>query len=84
MIQRWVYKFTLLVECGIKKRRMAVGTSWRMDKTYIKVKGEWLGFKSFESASRTLIGIEIVRMIKKEQIAFPRATYFKTFCSLAA
>ena len=176
-IQRWVYKFTPLIEAGFKKRRKTVGHSWRMDETYIKVKGEWmylyravdkegktvdflltrrrnklaahkfllkaisingcpkvinidksgankeairtynkrcfkkirirqckylnnrveqdhrfikwriqnmLGFKSFESASRTLTGIEIVRMIKKEQVAFPMTTCFKTFCSLAA
>ncbi|MDB6151546.1 MAG: family transposase [Chthoniobacter sp.] len=43
-----------------------------------------LGFKSFESASRTLTGIEIVRMITKEQVTFPKVNYFKTFCSLAA
>ena len=42
-----------------------------------------LGFKDFESASRTLSGIEIVRMIRKEQLYFPVATYYKTFCSLA-
>ena len=41
-IQRWVYKFTPLIECGIKKRRRPIGTSWRMDETYIKVKGEWM------------------------------------------
>ena len=176
-IQRWVYKFTPLIEGKFKKRRKTVGNSWRMDETYIKVKGEWmylyravdkegntvdflltrrrsklaahkfllkaisnngcpkvitidksgankeairtynkrcfkrvrirqckylnnrveqdhrfikwriqnmLGFKNFESASRILTGIEIVRMIKKEQVSFPMATYFKTFCSLAA
>jgi putative transposase len=175
-IQRWVYKFTPLIEAGLKKRRKEVGNSWRMDETYIKIKGEWmylyravdkkgntvdflltrrrsklaahkfllkaisnngcpkvinidksgankeairtynnrclkkirirqckylnnrvegdhrfikwriqnmLGFKSFESASRTLTGIEIVRMIKKEQVSFPVATCYKTFCSLA-
>jgi transposase-like protein len=27
-----------------------------------------LGFKNFESASRTLTGIEMVRMIKKGQV----------------
>jgi putative transposase len=43
-----------------------------------------LGFKSFELASRTLTGIEILRMIKKEQVTFPEVTYFKTFYSLAA
>jgi len=43
-----------------------------------------LGFKSFELASRTLTGIEIVRMIKEEQVTSPGGTYFKTFCSMAA
>ena len=43
-----------------------------------------LGFKDFESASRTLTGIEMVRMIRKEQVTFPMMTYFKTFCSMAA
>ena len=43
-IQRWVFKFTPVVEAGLKKRRKPVGNSWRMDETYIKVKGEWLYF----------------------------------------
>jgi putative transposase len=43
-----------------------------------------LGFKSFESASRTLIGIEMVRMIKKGQVTFPTATTYRTFCTLTA
>ena len=41
-IQRWVYKFSPLIEAGLKKRRRVVGKSWRMDETYIKVKGEWM------------------------------------------
>ena len=40
-IQRWVYKFAPLVEMQMKKRKVQVGGSWRMDKTYIKIKGEW-------------------------------------------
>jgi putative transposase len=44
---------------------------------------QMLGFKNFESASRTLAGIEITRMIKKEQVVSPMATSYKTFCSLA-
>ena len=176
-IQRWIYKFTPLMETNLIKRRKPVGNNWRMDETYIKVKGEWmylyravdkdgntidflltkkrnkyaahkflvkaindngcpkvinidrsgankeaiktynkrsfkririrqckylnnrvegdhrfikwrtqqmLGFKNFESASRTLAGIEIVRMIKKEQVTSPLATSYQTFCSLAA
>ena len=41
-IQRWVYKFTPLMEKSFRKRKKAVGNSWRMDETYIKVKGAWM------------------------------------------
>jgi len=40
-IQRWVYKFTPFIELEMKKRKGRVGTSWRLDETYIKVKGIW-------------------------------------------
>ena len=42
------------------------------------------GFKEFESAQRTLAGIEVVNIIRKGQIADSSTTSFKTFCSLAA
>ena len=42
------------------------------------------GFKEFESAQRTLAGIEVVNIIRKGQIADSRKTTFKTFCSLTA
>ena len=178
-IQRWVFKFSPEVEKNMNKRKRQVGSSWRMDETYIKVggKGRYLyravdkfgntvdflltkrrmkgsaqkflnkaignnskprvinidksganksgirsinrelltvkkikirqckylnniveqdhrnikrrisidtGFKEFESAQRTLAGIEVVNIIRKGQIADSRKTTFKTFCSLAA
>ena len=43
-----------------------------------------LGFKEFESAKRTLVGIEIAHMIKKEQLISNRKLVFKSFLSLAA
>lgn len=42
------------------------------------------GFKEFESAQRTLAGIEVVNIIMKNQVIDSKATYFKTFVSLAA
>ncbi|MFT6244766.1 MAG: putative transposase [Crocinitomicaceae bacterium] len=42
------------------------------------------GFKEFESAQRTLAGVKVVNIIKKDQIADSRKATFKTFCSLAA
>jgi putative transposase len=42
------------------------------------------GFKEFESAQRTLAGIEIINIIRKNQIADSRSNWFATFKSLAA
>jgi len=178
-IQRWVFKFSKEVEKNMHKRKKQVCDSWRMDETYIKVKGRDMylyravdkygntvdflltrrrqkmsaqkffnkaignngkprivnidksgsnssailtvnkrslstkkikirkvkylnniieqdhrrikrririmtGFKGFESAQRTLSGIEVVSIIKKDQIINPCSTSFKTFCSLVA
>ena len=38
---RWVHKFTPLIDQKIRRRKRSVSGSWRMDETYIKVKGEW-------------------------------------------
>ena len=40
-IQRWVFKLSPLIEKKFRKRKESVGTRWRVDETYIKVKGEW-------------------------------------------
>ena len=42
------------------------------------------GFKEFESAQRTLAGIEIVNIIRKNQVIDSKSTHFKTFVSLVA
>ena len=178
-IQRWVFKFSKEVEKNMHKRKKQVCDSWRMDETYIKVKGREMflyravdkygnsvdflltkrrqkmsaqkffnkaignngkrriinidksganssailtvnkrslsskkikirkvkylnnilekdyrrikrrikimtGLKEFESAQRTLSGIEVVSIIKKDQIINPCSASFKTFCSLVA
>jgi len=40
-VQRWVVKYTPILEVEFRKKKKAVGTSWRMDETYIEVKGIW-------------------------------------------
>jgi putative transposase len=40
-LQRWVEAFIPLIEAQVKRRKKTVNGSWRMDETYIKVKGEW-------------------------------------------
>jgi transposase-like protein len=40
-IQRWVVKYSPLLEAAFHCRKHPVWVSWRMDETYIKVKGQW-------------------------------------------
>ena len=40
-IQRWVVKYSPLLEEAFHRRKRPVWVSWRMDETYIKVKGAW-------------------------------------------
>lgn len=40
-LYRWLLAFSPLLEQEFKKRKRPVGNSWRMDETYIKIKGVW-------------------------------------------
>src|SRR5262245_57364317 len=40
-IQRWVVKYSPLLEEAFHRRKRSVWVSWRMDETYMKVKGQW-------------------------------------------
>jgi putative transposase len=176
-IQRWVFKFSPVIERRLRLKKKKVGLRWRLDETYIKVKGQWcylyravdrdgnsvdflltkrrqrmsaqsfliraikhngvpelinidksgsnisaikvynkrtrskieirqckylnniveqdhrhvkkrivqgLGFKEFESARRTINGVELVHMIGKGQFLGQAGSRFKTFIKLVA
>ena len=40
-INRWAIRFLPLLEKVFRKHKRPVGGSWRMDKTYIKIKSAW-------------------------------------------
>src|SRR5215470_5647209 len=40
-IQRWVVKYSPQLAAAFHRRKRPVWVSWRMDETYIKVKGQW-------------------------------------------
>ena len=40
-INRWVVSYSPKLEKNFRKKKLSVGSSWRMDETYIKVKGQW-------------------------------------------
>jgi putative transposase len=41
-IQRWVEKFTSLLDVRFRARKADVNASWCMDETYIRVNGKWV------------------------------------------
>jgi putative transposase len=40
-INRWVLKYAPQLEAAFHCRKRPVWLSWRMDETYIKIKGQW-------------------------------------------
>lgn len=40
-VNRWVLKYAPQLEASARKHRKQVVKSWRLDETYIKVKGKW-------------------------------------------
>jgi putative transposase len=40
-LNRWVVKYVPLLDQQFRARKRPVGASWRLDETYVKVKGSW-------------------------------------------
>jgi len=40
-LNRWVIKYAPEIEKQFRHRQRAVGRSWRLDETYVKIKGQW-------------------------------------------
>jgi transposase-like protein len=54
-IMRWVLKFVPVFEQRWRKYARPVGHSWRVDETYIKVKGEWKYlYRAVDKAGQTV------------------------------
>ncbi|MEP3034730.1 MAG: IS6 family transposase, partial [Pseudoruegeria sp.] len=41
-LNRWVVKFSPLIAANAQARKKPTASSWRMDETYIKVRGKWV------------------------------------------
>src|SRR3954452_20714877 len=40
-VHRWALKLLPMLEKAFRRGKRAVGSSWRMDEMYIRVRGEW-------------------------------------------
>src|SRR5438309_6235546 len=54
-IQRWVVKYSPQLEEALHRRKRPVWVSWRMDETYIRVKGQWYYlYRAVEKTGQTI------------------------------
>jgi transposase-like protein len=54
-IQRWVVRYSPPLEAEFHRRKQPVGRSWRLDETYIRVKGEWRYFyRAIDKTGQTI------------------------------
>jgi len=54
-VHRWVIKLVPLFEKSFRKHKRPVSKSWRMDESYIKVKGSWKYlYRAVDKAGNTL------------------------------
>ncbi|MGB5558173.1 MAG: IS6 family transposase [Paracoccaceae bacterium] len=71
-IYRWVQKFTPQLEAAFRKgRKRPVGSSWRMDETYIKIKGCWKYlYRAVDKAGQTIDFLLTAQRDKKAALRF--------------
>jgi|TARA_B110000902_G_scaffold166201_1_gene189735 putative transposase len=54
-LNRWVVKYAPLVAANAQAMKRPTGVSWRMDETYIKVKGKWTYYyRAIDKLGKTL------------------------------
>ena len=58
-LNRWVLKYTPVLDQVFRQRKRPVGASWRMDETYISVKGQW----KYLSATRSRLWKLFARLV---------------------
>jgi putative transposase len=54
-LQRWLIRFVPLIDKEVRKRKRPIGSSWRMDETYIKINGKWVYlYRAVDSCGNTI------------------------------
>jgi putative transposase len=54
-INRWVLKYSPQLEAAFHRRKQPVWTSWRLDETYIRVRGQWhYLYRAVDKAGHTI------------------------------
>lgn len=54
-LHRWLIRLVPLLDKAVRRHKRTVGSRWRMDETYIKVKGQWKYlYRAVDTAGQTI------------------------------
>ena len=69
-IHRWILRLMPVLERTFHQRKRVVGTSWRMDETYVKVGGQWKYlYRAVDKAGKT---VDFLLTAKRDRAAAQR------------
>jgi putative transposase len=75
-LNRWVLKYAPLLEREFHARKRSVGRSWRMDETYVKVKGVWKYlYRAVDKAGATVDFLLTAKRDHKAALRFLRKAF---------
>jgi transposase-like protein len=69
-VHRWVIKMVPLLEKAFRRHKLPVGKSWRMDETYVRVKGQWKYL--YRAVDKTGKTIDFLFRTKRDKVAARR------------
>ena len=70
-LNRWVIKYTPALDKAFRQRKASVSISWRMDETYIRVKGQWKYlYRAVDKAGHTIDFLLTAKRDRKAALRF--------------
>jgi putative transposase len=74
-LNRWVVKYVPLLDEQFRERKRPVGSSWRMDETYVRIKGVWKYlYRAVDKAGATVDFLLTAKRDRKAALRFLRQT----------
>src|SRR3978361_392249 len=72
-LNRWVLKYVRLLDQQFRARKRPVGSSWRMDETYVRIKGTWKDvYRAVDKAGATVDFLLTAKRDRKVALRFLR------------